>query len=107
MPAQIQRDDSIIKRELLQLVMPLFCLSPKPVNENKCPLGMLGRDVNCRKPDQRSCRNAHVVTIPGAAFGRSGEGCLRLSFGSVFADDLVEGLNRLEDYFEARALRES
>jgi aspartate/methionine/tyrosine aminotransferase len=50
----------------------------------------------------RLLEDAHVVTIPGAAFGRSGEGCLRLSFGSVFADDLVEGLNRLDDYF-ARA----
>lgn len=42
---------------------------------------------------------AHVVTIPGAAFGRSGEGCLRLSFGSVSDDDLVEGLDRLENFF--------
>jgi aspartate/methionine/tyrosine aminotransferase len=42
---------------------------------------------------------AHVVTIPGAAFGRSGEGCLRLSFGSVSDDDLVEGLDRLEKFF--------
>jgi aspartate/methionine/tyrosine aminotransferase len=42
---------------------------------------------------------AHVVTIPGAAFGRSGEGCLRLSFGSVSSEDLVEGLNRLEYLF--------
>ena len=42
---------------------------------------------------------AHVVTIPGAAFGRSGEGCLRLSFGSVSEEDLVEGLNRLEWFF--------
>jgi aminotransferase len=42
---------------------------------------------------------AHVVTIPGAAFGRSGEGCLRLSFGSVSSDDLIEGLDRLEHFF--------
>ena len=42
---------------------------------------------------------AHVVTIPGAAFGRSGEGCLRLSFGSASSEDLVEGLNRLEYLF--------
>jgi aminotransferase len=42
---------------------------------------------------------AHVVTIPGAAFGRSGEGCLRLSFGSASGEDLVEGLNRLEAFF--------
>ena len=47
----------------------------------------------------RLLEDAHVVTIPGAAFGRSGEGCLRLSFGSVSADDLVEGLNRLEKIF--------
>jgi aminotransferase len=47
----------------------------------------------------RLLEEAHVVTIPGAAFGRSGEGCLRLSFGSVSSDDLVEGLNRLETFF--------
>lgn len=47
----------------------------------------------------RLLEEAHVVTIPGAAFGQSGEGCLRLSFGSVSAEDLVEGLDRLEDYF--------
>jgi aminotransferase len=43
--------------------------------------------------------DAHVVTIPGAAFGKSGEGCLRLSFGSVSGDDLVEGLDRLQRFF--------
>jgi aminotransferase len=42
---------------------------------------------------------AHVVTIPGAAFGRSGEGCLRLSFGSAPGEDLIEGLKRLEAFF--------
>lgn len=43
----------------------------------------------------RLLEEAHVVTIPGAAFGKSGEGCLRLSFGSVSEADLVEGLDRL------------
>jgi len=47
----------------------------------------------------RLLEEAHVVTIPGAAFGQSGEGCLRLSFGSVSGEGLVEGLDRLEDYF--------
>jgi len=47
----------------------------------------------------RLLEDAHVVTIPGAAFGRSGEGCLRLSFGFVSDDDLVEGLDRLEKFF--------
>jgi aminotransferase len=45
---------------------------------------------------KRLLEEAHVVTIPGAAFGRSGEGCLRISFGFASNDDLVEGLNRLE-----------
>ena len=47
----------------------------------------------------RLLEEAHVVTIPGAAFGQSGEGCLRLSFGSVSGEELVEALDRLEDYF--------
>ena len=42
----------------------------------------------------------HVVTIPGAAFGRSGEGHLRLSYGSASVDDIREATNRLRGYFE-------
>lgn len=42
---------------------------------------------------------AHVVTIPGAAFGRSGEGHLRLSYGSVGVDDVTEALRRIAEYF--------
>jgi aminotransferase len=38
---------------------------------------------------------AHVVTIPGASFGRSGEGCLRLSYGSVHGDGLAKAIERL------------
>jgi aminotransferase len=43
----------------------------------------------------RLLEETHVVTIPGASFGRSGEGCLRLSFGSVAADALTEAVERL------------
>jgi aspartate/methionine/tyrosine aminotransferase len=38
---------------------------------------------------------AHVVTIPGAAFGPSGEGFLRLSYGYAEASDIVEAVRRL------------
>ena len=44
----------------------------------------------------------HVVTIPGSAFGLSGEGCLRLSYGSVDAAALEEAIERIERYFGAR-----
>ena len=42
---------------------------------------------------------AHVVTIPGAAFGRSGEGHLRLSYGSASVDDVREATARMDRYF--------
>ena len=43
---------------------------------------------------------AHVVTLPGAAFGRSGEGHLRLSYGSVSVADVTEAMRRVAAYFE-------
>jgi aminotransferase len=41
----------------------------------------------------------HVVTIPGAAFGRSGEGFLRLSYGYATQADLAEAVTRLRLFF--------
>jgi aspartate/methionine/tyrosine aminotransferase len=48
---------------------------------------------------------AHVVTIPGSSFGRSGEGCLRVSYGSVDADALDEAIERLTMFLQRRARR--
>jgi len=48
----------------------------------------------------RLLEEAHVVTIPGAAFGRSGEGHLRLSYGSASVADVTEALRRLSVYFQ-------
>jgi aminotransferase len=45
---------------------------------------------------------AHVVTIPGSSFGRSGEGCLRLSYGSVNGGALGEAIERLENFLQRR-----
>jgi aspartate/methionine/tyrosine aminotransferase len=42
---------------------------------------------------------AHVVTIPGAVFGRCGEGYLRLSYGATPEGALREGMHRLERFF--------
>jgi aminotransferase len=44
--------------------------------------------------------HAHVVTIPGSAFGRSGEGHLRLSYGRATAGALREASARIGGYFE-------
>jgi aspartate/methionine/tyrosine aminotransferase len=45
---------------------------------------------------------AHVVTIPGAAFGSSGEGFLRLSYGYANATELAEAVDRMRRFFEER-----
>ena len=43
---------------------------------------------------------AHVVTIPGAAFGASGEGYLRLSYGYATPEDLAEAGRRFRSFFD-------
>jgi aminotransferase len=50
----------------------------------------------------RLLNEAHVVCIPGATFGRSAEGFLRLSYGAVARDELVEALDRLATWFADR-----
>jgi len=43
---------------------------------------------------------AHVVTIPGSIFGRSGEGFIRLSYSAVSRDDLRAAVQRLREFFK-------
>jgi aminotransferase len=42
---------------------------------------------------------AHVVTIPGAAFGPPGEGYLRISYGYASQAELTEAVRRLATFF--------
>ena len=55
--------------------------------------------VNSTRLSHELLERAHVVTIPGAAFGRSGEGCLRLSYGFASPADLTEAVQRLRRFF--------
>ena len=48
--------------------------------------------------------DAHVVTIPGSAFGRSGEGHLRLSYGAASVDGVREATSRLARYFATKGV---
>jgi aminotransferase len=43
----------------------------------------------------RILEQTHVVTIPGAMFGRAGEGHLRLAYGVATADQLTEACARI------------
>ena len=58
-----------------------------------------GCDDSTRLSDEL-LEQAHVVTIPGAAFGTSGEGFLRLSYGFAVETDLAEALRRLREFLE-------
>ena len=42
---------------------------------------------------------AHVVTIPGAVFGASGEGHLRVSYGFATPDEIREACGRMRGFF--------
>jgi aspartate/methionine/tyrosine aminotransferase len=53
----------------------------------------------------RLLEEAHVVTIPGSSFGRSGEGCLRLSYGSVARDALSQAIERLTRFMHQERTR--
>ncbi len=63
MPAHIQGNDAVIEGEILQLVMPLLGLSPKAVQENKRPPGLIGRNIDRRKPYQRIGRNTDLLAV--------------------------------------------
>jgi len=69
--------------------------------------GLFGfaRIDNCDDSESLSralLEDAHVVTIPGSAFGPSGEGYLRLSYGRASETDLTEAANRLSRYLHDR-----
>jgi hypothetical protein len=51
MASQVQGNDSIFERELLQLVSPLHGLSPKPMDEDQDSPGMLRCEIHGGKPD--------------------------------------------------------
>jgi hypothetical protein len=43
--------------------VPLLRLSPKPMNKNKRPLRLIGRDVDRRQPYQRVGRDTDLLAI--------------------------------------------
>ena len=57
----------------------------------------------CDKPSlmvaEELLKEAHVATVPGAAFGACGEGHLRLSY-SASKEHIAEAMNRMETYFD-------
>lgn len=52
--------------------------------------GVAARDVSTMLLER-----AHVVTIPGAAFGEAGRHYIRISYGLASAEDLREGIERI------------
>jgi hypothetical protein len=61
--AQVERDDPVVQRKLLQLVGPLAGLPAEAMQEHKCPLRPVGRDVDRRKPHQRIRGNTYFMPV--------------------------------------------
>jgi aminotransferase len=90
------RDDFVRRRQIVaDRIAAIPALSWSPAGGGFFAFTRVAGCTDSNALAVRLLEEAHVVTIPGAAFGRSGEGCLRLSFGSVSEPDLVEGLDRL------------
>jgi hypothetical protein len=70
--AHIERNDAVLHRKLLQLILPLCSLSPKAVQENKCPLGVIGRNIERRKSHLRICGNAKLMTVKVEVYVHAG-----------------------------------
>ena len=51
-----------------------------------------------RRLSSELLERAHLATIPGATFGASGEGYLRLSYGFADSSDLAEAASRLQRF---------
>jgi aminotransferase len=47
----------------------------------------------------RLLKEARVITIPGSAFGPSGEGHIRMSFGAT-VDELHEAFDRIKKFWQ-------
>ena len=71
-------------------------------NPTRAGLFAFARIAGCEDSTRLSndlLERAHLVTIPGAAFGSSGEGFLRLSYGHANSSELTEALHRLRRFF--------
>ncbi len=58
-----------------------------------------GTEMDCRKLSDYLLRKAGVAVLPGTAFGRYGEGYLRLSFANSIAN-IEKALNRMTEAVE-------
>ena len=45
MPTQVERNDAVLEEKILQLILPLLCLTPKTMDKDESPPRTLGRDV--------------------------------------------------------------
>ena len=63
MAAQVEGDDAVLQRELLQLVHPLGSMAAKAVQEDQRVLRSIRRDVNRREAHQRLGGDVHFPAV--------------------------------------------
>ena len=95
------RDELRRRREILHeglATIPGVSWTPPPAG-----MFAFARIHDCVDSTQLSrdlLEQAHVVTIPGRAFGQCGEGYLRLSYGFASQDEIREACSRLRAFAE-------
>ena len=97
-PRTFHRELSDRRQRLSEALAPVPTLSWTPTNGGFFAFVRVKGCDNSSELALRLLDEAHVVTIPGSSFGRSGEGCLRLSYGSVDDEALSKAIARLTEF---------
>jgi aminotransferase len=93
---KLSKNRELICRELDKLSE--FVEYQKPVGAYYIMVKVKRPRMNSFKLALKILREARVITIPGAAFGPSGEGYLRFSFAG-HPEEIKEGFKRLRNWF--------
>ena len=94
------RDDFLKRREILhQGVRAIPRLEWAPTPGGLFAFARVEGCIDSNALAHRLLEEAGVITIPGSAFGVSGEGHLRLSYGYASLQDLAEAMARLARFF--------
>jgi aminotransferase len=93
------------RRRLSNALAPLATLSWTPTAGGFFAFVRVKGCTDSSELALRLLDEAQVVTIPGSSFGRSGEGCLRLSYGSVDTEALDTAIDRVIQFVQRTAQR--
>ncbi len=95
------RDDFLKRRQMMdEAVRTIPCLEWTPTSGGMFAFARVNGCADSTALAHQLLEEEGVITMPGAAFGRSSEGHLRLSYGFATLQDLAEAMERLARFFK-------